>query len=835
VPSERIEERASRVAAHVSAGALVIGVCALGLALSNAWSLLEGFDVLFAPRGVAPASIQWLDDIELTARPPEYLHESEIRETALTPLVLPNGTLLTLRGSPLHPGRKLALSDGRTEVPFVEDGASALVARWALTETVTLRVVVRFGDVVVREPTELAIAVIQDAAPVVKLDGAPRPVSLVDQTEDIPIKYEATDDHGLREVHLVLRSGAREERRVLARLDGETTSDKGGHTLRLRDPFLTKSHAPVDVTVEAKDNDPLTGPKWGGSAAITVIPPDVGGPEAQRLDALRRLRDGLVDTLAWRLRSDLPQDAAARRTFLADEDSRARMDEALLDHTHSTVYAGVRIPPGIRAMLTARQQATRKALDAELRSPSAATRAAVVKATERFVLVADAIVRGLGLRDARESARQLAEVADDLAVGAGQMQSEATDTRARGAARADAAHVVLSSGGRAMQRLGALGRDLGEIVDADLGRVRRAREGKDLIHAELAARDLAARLHQPDPSFGARGGSIGRGGDEAGGTGGTPGDDAESDEVAQAFHEAAQDLERLSRDHAGEVSKTEEALAGAASDEEQTRLREEAKRHAEAVRAAARELPTVGMGSQSWTSKGAAGRELAEQMAQSLEQGRPEAAVESGRGALGALDGAKEMLRKGGWLAGGGGDAQMRVEEARRKLDGEQKWAEEQLRRMRRQAAEHARPQLEQGGQEEDKLADRARGLEQKARERGSLPEQVVESIGAAERAARQAAQALKQGDADRGLELEREAQRDLEAAREQLRAGEDDSGSSTEDNGDGREPSHDPFVWKHEFKGPEAFRRRVMRGLAQPASGSLRDAVQRYAEGLLR
>src|SRR6185312_2985005 len=96
------------------------------------------------------------------------------------------------------------------------------------------------------------------------------------------IKYEAADDHGLREVHLVLRSAGREDRRVLTHLDGETRSDAGGRVLRLVDPFLKKSHAPVEVTVEAKDNDPLSGPKWGASPAITVIPPDVGEPEARR-------------------------------------------------------------------------------------------------------------------------------------------------------------------------------------------------------------------------------------------------------------------------------------------------------------------------------------------------------------------------------------------------------------------------------------------------------------------------------------------------------------------------------------------------------------------------
>ena len=109
----------------------------------------------------------------------------------------------------------------------MEDGAGGVVARWALAQSTSLRVVARFGDVVIAQSDALELASIADEAPVVRLEGAPRQVRLVDEAEDIPIKYEASDDHGLREVHLMLRSGTREERRVLARFDGETSDGRG--------------------------------------------------------------------------------------------------------------------------------------------------------------------------------------------------------------------------------------------------------------------------------------------------------------------------------------------------------------------------------------------------------------------------------------------------------------------------------------------------------------------------------------------------------------------------------------------------------------------------------
>jgi hypothetical protein len=155
---------------------------------------------------------------------------------------------------------------------------------------------------------------------------------------------------------------------------------------------------------------------------------------------------------------------------------------------------------------------------------------------------------------------------------------------------------------------------------------------------------------------------------------------------------------------------------------------------------------------------------------------------------------------------------------------------------MRQKAAERARKQLEEGGDEEGKLADRARELGQRAGDKGSLPQQAVESIEDAERAARQAAQALKEGQADKGLEHQREAQRALEQASQDL-SGDDDSSQPSPDPDGSKNPAGGPVAIpkRGEHKGPEEFRRRVVRGLGQPASGGLKDAVHRYAEGLLR
>ena len=125
----------------------------------------------------------------------------------------------------------------------------------------------------------------------------------------------------------------------------------------------------------------------------------------------------------------------------------------------------------------------------------------------------------------------------------------------------------------------------------------------------------------------------------------------------------------------------------------------------------------------------------------------------------------------------------------------------------------------------------------QRGKEGASFPEQAVESLDDAARSARQAAEALKQGDADHGLDRQREAQRQLESAREQLQD-DDEANGQPQGHGEGDgNASHDPVAIPDakEHKGPEEFRRRVIRGLGLRSSGALKDAVQRYAEGLLR
>ena len=101
----------------------------------------------------------------------------------------------------------------------------------------------------------------------------------------------------------------------------------------------------------------------------------------------------------------------------------------------------------------------------------------------------------------------------------------------------------------------------------------------------------------------------------------------------------------------------------------------------------------------------------------------------------------------------------------------------------------------------------------------------------------KEAAEKLEKGDSAKGLELQKEAQKLLEKARDIAR-GEDEP--QPQPNGpDGNKLNPDekldiPDANAH--KGPDAFRKRVLEGLGSGASSpKLQDAVKRYAEGLVK
>ena len=821
-PVDRMTERAGRVARTWSSFGLLAAVLTLGAAVAEPFRVIEGLDVLAARDGEAPLQIVWLDEVELIAKAPEYLHLGEQPVAPFRPASLPRGTTITMRGRAVHPGRALVLTDGSAEVPFLDDGSGLLVAHWTLGDSTQLAVAARFGAVRVRQPDEQAVVSIPDLAPVVTVEGAPRTVRILDEPQ-IPIRFEVTDDHGLREVDLVLRAGTREERRVLSRPDADAKSDRGGYQIVASDPFFKKTYAPVEVTVEARDNDPVSGPKWGKSAAIVIVLPQVGEPEAVRYEALLGARDAVTDLLAGRLEPYKAKPGKERALHLERETAEQVTAVAAVDAALRGTYGGLTVKGRVVSLARGQLRRLQRALAAEEKLPGAAAHAKLVTETEEVLLAFDAGVRGLGFRDTRAVAKRLADVADEAAAGAS--LARVSDERPRGVARLEAAFGVLDGGGKQMLRLGDLGLDLGEIVANDLRRIARAQKAEDWIHAELAARDLAARLRRPDPSFG----GGGKGGVESGGRPGP--DEGEPSEADRQMAAGEQELEDLARDHAGKISEVESALEKAASAEEMQALREEAKEHAQAIREAVKQLPPSAGEPGSAESAAARARESAESMAGALERGQPRDAVSSGKDAVKGLGEAERLGDKSGFFPDE--RAAREAGKARPALERELAWAEEALERMQKSASDRARADLERSGKDEDRLAERAKRLQDKGQDgEGALPQETLDRLGDAEEAMRRARQALEQAQGEEGLKHQNDAQRLLEMALGER----GEEGHGERESLDAKEMARKADIpGKEKHKGPEEFRRRVIKGLGGSADPLLKEAVKRYAEGLLK
>ena len=797
--------------------------------------IVEGLNVLAARDGKAPLAMKWLSVSHVTAQAPTYLKRPDRYLLAGTSSALPQGSIIVVQGRARYEGRTLVLTDGDQEVPFVSDGAGGIVARWTLATSAELRVAARFGEVLVEEPEPIWVTAIEDAPPEVELSvrvpsGAiePTPVTLtLSDVERVEVQFEASDDHGLRQVDLVLRAGSREDRRVLSRLDGERTSERGGYVLRSRDAFLRRMFLPVLLTVEARDNDPLQGAKWGASEPVTLLPPPVGQPEADRYQRLLTARAELVELLAWRIdNKKAPQKPKARARKKKEERRLvAGAAQALRDAVEPST-GRISVPGGLATFLLGQAKVL------ERRTPAGGSTRRI---TEDVLLAVDKAIRGLGYRDARTISKRLGDVAEEAADGA--KQARETEKRAAGIARLDGALQAVEEGAKHLARLGALGKDIGSVAVADLRRIRRARGRESLTHVELAARHLAARLRRPNPSFGSAGSSR-SGGVESGmmGMGDASGEPSRADD---RFDQLASELEQLAREHADEIANMERTLSEAEQAVDLDDLRDEAKQRAEAIRRAVSDLPFAGAEPGSARASAALAREHAGAMAHSLEQLSLSDAVESGRSAMSALQDALRRIEE----TKDPFDRvdEQAVEDAKRRLEEHLEWAEKALDRLRREAAARSSAALGDSAGRERKLSERAGNLASRGKiSESALPQQVVENLEQASSIMAEAARAFAERNADRGLARQREAQRLLEQANTGQTTDSDDAARPRRANpvgeSDARQMRTDGSVPDEDRKKrAQDFRKRVLEGLGKSRGGRLSPAVKRYAEGLLR
>jgi hypothetical protein len=816
IPTKAVERASERTGQRYRmAGFLLIFAGSVGFLASPAF-VAEGLDVLVARRGVAPIDMSFVESLQVVSQPPPYLRSLDRRIDPSAAYFEPQGSTIVVRGEPTRPGRRLVLTDGKKEIPFTEDATLGVVARYTLIADAEIRIAARFGDVLIHDPQPIRLRSAPDLPPAVVLEGAPRTVPL-GELHRLELRYGVSDDHGLREIDLVLRSGGQEERRVLEKLDGQARVTQGAQAVDMRDPFLRRMFLPVTLTIEAKDTNSLGAAPWGKSLAITVTPPPVGEPEAARYQALSGVRGSIVDFYAWLVEAD-PKAKDHEKEF-----RRRRAEAALalmsLGSTTGGRPATLGVPPGVGAFMLGQVRRLEK------------PRAGVTKrqAVEGVVLAVDAAVRSVGTRDAQSVAKRLGDVAEEAAEGF--KEARETERRDRGRARATTALELLDAGAKNLLVLDELGADLGSVTEGELRRIRRAQAANSFLHAELAARHLAARLRRPTPSFGSAGGGV-----EGGDRGSAPDQSESPSEADREFDELADELESLVREHGALIEQVEHDLEEAERAAGTEELRREAAERAAALREAVERLPGSGAREGSGRAAAALAREHARAMADRLEQLEFGKAVESGKTSRGLMDEAKRKAESPSETS----DLMdpTLLEGAQRSLSEQLAWAEQAEQRKRAAAEQQSRERLREASERERSIERRLDELRKRG-EKGeaSLPEEFVGLLDQAGSEMRDAARELGAGSGERGLERQREAQRLLEQS---------DAGnmSSSEDgnrrdgqgtSGKGKMGGKADVPRADDKRRAEDFRRRVLDGLGRERGGRLSPAIERYAEGLLQ
>jgi hypothetical protein len=811
LPFERIREIGLVLARRANVAAAFLLVAGLAVALWDPWRVFEGANVLLSRKGRAPWSTTWLELSPTTVQLPGYLHEPAQVTDFGTSTPLPRGSVVTVRGIPRAEGRAVVLTDGNTEVPFVNDGRGGVSARYQLKEDSRLYVAARFGAVLVYQTDVLDLTAMIDEPPEVDLEGAPGRIELTDNAE-IELKYQIRDDHGVSVVELRLRSGSQAEERRLVSLDGERRRFSGSHLLKADDPFIAQSNDSVEVTIAARDGNDVDGPKTGLSPTLVLGKAAVGEPQKRRYSALRELRDTLVD---WFAR------VSEKGSLL---ESRAQREERVLPALRN--YLGLVGTRGRSDSFTRRfvQGQLDKLTPEKVHGPKGED--LLVEA----VLAVDALLEVTGQRDAEMISRQLGGIADEVELGAKEVTS--SERRAQGSERVKSATARLKAGAEVLLDVASLGADLGQIALAGVDRITRAREREDYSNVARAASFLAERLKRPRPSFvGGMRPSVESGAPRQGGPP-NPSSQRRASEADTRLERVSNELRQLADEHRTVmesvhqlVEQTEQANASDAPTAEM-------QRRAEELRRLVQDLPRAGGEPGSGRASASLAKELTFGGAESLAQGKLGSALEGLRQAEGAF----AELERVGWTSPTlDADALARM---RQRVQSHRVWVEAQLSEREDRASRGALSQFRDWATRERSLRERTRAIiERESKSDAVLPEDVKSDLEQAGRWMNEASLALEGARGRRAVEQQEKAQALLERSEPS-----EDTEPGSPSGSQGQRPRHvgnsderSVVAPTADAEGRERFRRRVLEGLGTELPRESSPRVRRYVEGLLR
>lgn len=218
------------------------------------------------PQEVAPRATPITGDVSLTYHYPRY--------TGLPPRTVEGtaGEITALRGTEVRIETRADREVGRA---FLEVGDASLpleveggrILRGSLLLQSSGSYSFRFEDArgkVLAKGPPIPITVEEDAAPTIRIE-APIEELVVTERETVEIAYEAADDFGLRQVELVFKIGpSEEERRGIATFGEPRRGAQDRYAWDLA-PLGLRPGETVTYYLRARDDDAVSGPKWGQS------------------------------------------------------------------------------------------------------------------------------------------------------------------------------------------------------------------------------------------------------------------------------------------------------------------------------------------------------------------------------------------------------------------------------------------------------------------------------------------------------------------------------------------------------------------------------------------
>lgn len=307
--------------------ALLLGLTGALVTLAIGWrwstTLRQGLASLRPPPATAAAPEvlpPLVTDIALTYRYPAYLRrEPRTVEGTTGDIFAPRGTEVTIAGLADRAIDSAALVIGDQRVVLTVTPPRQLTGTLLVSDESRYRFALGsgLGEQVERDGHAIRIEV--DAPPEVQLIE-PAADQVLHERDRVAVGYQVKDDFGLQEVRLVIANvrGGEPARRVLDQPLAGVASLGGTAQVELGPLGLAPGDR-IAISVEALDDDTVSGPKVGTSAARVIKIFSAAEHHEELLDQLQKLFDQLVTMLADELENPfvaVPADELAGRSQL---------------------------------------------------------------------------------------------------------------------------------------------------------------------------------------------------------------------------------------------------------------------------------------------------------------------------------------------------------------------------------------------------------------------------------------------------------------------------------------------------------------------------------------